>query len=90
MHHIHVFHSALRFITGDAYDTHHCVLYGKAGWSSLKERREAHWQIFIYKALSGRFPHYLTVMLQISDGLFQTRSAACSSFMVLKSGVSLE
>ena len=84
MHHIHV----LNFVT--LFFTHHCVLYGKAGWSSLKERREAHWHIFIYKALSGRLPHYLTVMLQTSDGLFQTRSAACSSFMFLKSGVSLE
>ena len=69
-----VFHSALRFITGDAYDTHHCLLYEKVGWSSLKERRDAHWHIFIYKALTGKLPRYLTEMLQISDGLYQTRS----------------
>ena len=69
-----VFHSALRFITGDAYDTHHCVLYEKVGWSSLKERRDAHWHIFIYKALTGKLPPYLTEMLLISDGLYQTRS----------------
>ena len=33
-----IYHSALRFITGDRYDTHHCVLYEKVGWSSLSDR----------------------------------------------------
>ena len=69
-----VFHSALSILTGDAYDTHHLFLYRKVGWSSLKEMRDAHWHIFICKALTGKLPHYLTTLLQISDGLYQTRS----------------
>lgn len=32
------YHSALRFITGDSYNTHHCVVHEKVGWSSLAER----------------------------------------------------
>jgi hypothetical protein len=27
-----VYHSALRFITGNNYSTHHCILYQKVGW----------------------------------------------------------
>lgn len=30
-----VYHSALRFITGDNYNTHHCELYAKVGWPPL-------------------------------------------------------
>lgn len=37
-----VYHSALRFITGDAYDTPHCILYNIAGWSSLAQRLDKH------------------------------------------------
>ena len=32
-----VYYSPLRFMTGDGYGTHHCVLYDM-GWSSLAER----------------------------------------------------
>ena len=37
-----VYHNALRFITGDDYRTHHCLLYEKVGWPSLTVRREQH------------------------------------------------
>lgn len=30
-----VYHSALSFITGDVYSTHHCTLYELVWWSSL-------------------------------------------------------
>ncbi len=33
-------HSALRFITGDSYSTHHCILYEKVGWAPLTVRRD--------------------------------------------------
>ncbi len=46
-----IYHSALRFVTGDNYNTHHCVLCSKVGWPSLAERRNRHWLIFIFKAL---------------------------------------
>ena len=46
-----VYHAALRFITGDPYNTHHCILYEKVGWSSLSVRRETHWLLFIYKEI---------------------------------------
>ncbi len=45
-----VYHSALRFITGDGYRTHHCVLYEKVVWPSLEERRNKHWFLYIFKA----------------------------------------
>lgn len=37
-----VYHSALRFITGDVYSAHHCILYikKKLGWPSLSKRRD--------------------------------------------------
>ena len=42
-----VYHSAnsckaIRFVTGDAFRTHHCNLYKNVGWSPLADRREKH------------------------------------------------
>ena len=69
-----VYHSALRFITGDSYDTHHCDLYSNVGWPSLSVRRERHWVLFIYKALIGLLPPYISSMLSFNEGSYQTRS----------------
>uniref|UniRef100_A0A673ZIM1 Reverse transcriptase domain-containing protein n=1 Tax=Salmo trutta TaxID=8032 RepID=A0A673ZIM1_SALTR len=33
-----IYHCALRFITGDSYKTHHCILYQHVGWASLSVR----------------------------------------------------
>ncbi len=44
-----VFHSALRFITGCNYQTHHCTLYEKAALPSLHTRRSLN--CFIYKSI---------------------------------------
>ena len=46
-----VYHSAVRFITGDSCNTPHCILYQKVGWSSLKSHRSLHYSLFVYKAL---------------------------------------
>ena len=35
-----VYPSAIRFITGDPFKTHHCALYKNAGWPSLSVRRD--------------------------------------------------
>ena len=69
-----VYHSALRWITGDDYGTHHCTLYVNAGLSSLSERRDKHWHLFLYKALAGMLPTYICSMLTPNDGIYQTRS----------------
>ena len=69
-----VYHSALRFITGDGYRTHHCVLYEKVGWPSLEERRNKHWLLFIFKALSGKLPPYISALLEWNAGSYTTRS----------------
>ena len=53
------YHSALRFITEEAYNTHHCTLYEKVGWISLSARRDLHLFLFIYKALLGKRPAYI-------------------------------
>ena len=70
-----VYHSALRFITGERYDTHHCILYDKVGWSSLSERRNKHWYQFIFKAIDGKLPPYITLLLQWKNRVRQTRSS---------------
>ena len=51
-----VFHSALRFITGYGFRTHHCDLYTQVNWPSLANRREQHILLLIFKALSGKVP----------------------------------
>ncbi len=51
-----VYHSALIFIAGDSYNTHHCTLYRKVGWSSLSLRRSYHWYLSVFKAISGKLP----------------------------------
>lgn len=35
-------HSAIRFITGDGFMTHHCQLYQDVSWTSLTLRRDQH------------------------------------------------
>ena len=69
-----VYHSAIRFITGDSYDTHHCILYDRVGWSSLAERRKLHWHLFLYKAIIGDCPNYITSLLEWTSGPYRTRS----------------
>ena len=70
-----VYHSALRWITGDSYGTHHCTLYGNSGLSSLFERRDKHWYLFIFKALSGLLPPYICSMLNLDPSPYQTHSS---------------
>ena len=69
-----VYHSALRFITGSSYSTHHCVLYEKVGWAPLSVRRQKHWLLFIYKVLNGNMPPYLSTLLNWSNNKYSTRS----------------
>ena len=77
-----VYHSAIRFITDDAYQTHHCNLYDKVGWPSLSKRRDIHWYLFIFKSLIGKQPPYITGMLdQKNIGRYSTRS---SDLLLLK------
>ena len=69
-----VYHSALRFITGDGYDTHHCILYDKVGWPSLSMRRNYRWYMFVFKAVTGKLPSYISSLLEWKSGNYQTRS----------------
>ena len=69
-----IYHSALRFITGDPYDTHHCTLYLKVGWPALSTRRDHHWFVFIYKALLNKAPPYISSLLQSNSSTHRTRS----------------
>ncbi len=61
-----VFHNALYFIAGDGFLTHHCVLCEKVDWPSLAIYREQHYLLFIYKALSGNLPPYLSLLLNFN------------------------
>ena len=56
------YHPALRFITADGFRTLCCLLYEKVGWQTLAVRREQHCILFIYKALLGRLPGFLTCL----------------------------
>lgn len=53
-----VYHSALRFITGDNFRVHHCILYENVWWQSLAVGREQHFLCFcfyfLYILYSGR------------------------------------
>ena len=69
-----VYHSAIRFITGDSFLTHHCTLYENVGWSSLTTRRELHCLQFIFKTLSGKGPEYLSSWLTAKPASHRTRS----------------
>ena len=69
-----VYHSALRFITGDRYGTHHCTLYNKVGWPALSERRDFHWKILIYKTIIGLMPPYLASLISWNRNTVNTRS----------------
>ena len=69
-----VSHSALRFITDDPYNVHHCVLYEKVGWSSL----------FIYKSLADHSPLHITEKLSVINAVYQTRSSDWITLQVLR------
>ena len=69
-----VYHSALRFITGDRYGTHHCTLYNKVGWPALSEKRDGHWKTFIYKTIIGLMPLYLSSLIHWNCNTLNTRS----------------
>lgn len=59
-----LYHSSIRLITGDGYQTHHCTLYEKVGWCSLSTCREQHCLIFIFKAILNKLPFYLNRLLK--------------------------
>ena len=69
-----IYHSALRFITGDSFRTHHCILYEKVGWPSMSARREYHCLLFIYKALLNTLPPYLCKLVSFRKCSKHTRS----------------
>ncbi len=67
-----VYHSALRFIKAE-YSTHHCSLYSLSGWPPLSIRRQHHWLIFIYKAVIGLLPSYLSVFSFVENNRYNLR-----------------
>ena len=69
-----VFHSALRFITGYGFRTHHCDLYTQVNWPSLENRRKQHLLLLIFKALAGKVPLYLSSLLKHREISYFTRS----------------
>ena len=70
-----MYHSALRWVTGDSFGTHHCTLYENAGLFSLSERRMKHWHLFDFKAISGKLPPYICALLDHNPSPYQTRSS---------------
>ena len=60
-----VYHAALRFITDSAFRTPRIILYERVGWPSLESRRLEHWYSFLYKAILGDMPLYLSSLLTL-------------------------
>ena len=69
-----VYHSAFGFITGDSFRMHHCILYEKVGGKWLAMRREQNCILFIYKALFGKLPTYISCLLYYRSPSHYTRS----------------
>ena len=61
-----IYHSAIRFITGDGFMTRHCHLYQNVGWTFLSLRREQHYILFIYKAQLKKTLLIESTKLQVS------------------------
>ncbi len=57
-----VYHSALRFITGASCNTYRCLLHDMTCWPSLEMRWNAHWLLFIFKALLGKLTHNIVML----------------------------
>ena len=55
-----VYHGATRFITNSRALSHHCTLYSKVNCPSLFLRRLSHGYVFIYKAILGKLPCFVT------------------------------
>ena len=70
-----VYHSAIWFVTGSSYNTHHCTLYNLIGWPSLSERRSRHWLLYIYKAIMSELPPYISSLLLLQSHVHHTRSS---------------
>ncbi len=75
-----VYHSAVRFITGDHFRTRHCNLYQAVGWPSLTSRRIQHLLLHVYKTVLQKLPSYLSSLITWSSVYYQTR---CHVWLVL-------
>ena len=84
-----VYHSALRFISGEHYRTHHCILYDRVGWPSLADRRNKHWYLFIFKVIDGTLPLYLKSLLDWNPVTYRTRSSDWLTLKVRKTNTEL-
>ena len=54
--------------------SHHCTLYSKVNLPSLSIRRLSHLYIFIYKAIMGRLPVYISDLLSFKQSSYGLRS----------------
>ena len=69
-----VYHGALRFILNCKPLTHHCTLYSNVNLPSLSTRQLRHLYIFIYKAVMGRLPVYISDLLSFKQSSYGLRS----------------
>ena len=76
-----VYHSAIRFVTGDAFRTHHCNLYKNVGWAPLAVRRGKYCFLFVYKALVGKLPNVMS-LLKLKSICHNTRSLSLISLEI--------
>ena len=60
-----------------------------AGLLALASRREFHWYQFIFKAITGKLPHYLTSLLDWSLPSYSTRSSEWLLFRVPRTSTQL-
>lgn len=77
-----LYHSAIRFVTGAPYRSHHCDLHTMVGWPSLQTCRLCHWYRLIYKTLNRKSPLYLRELLTISVSSYSLRFSNLISLIV--------
>lgn len=75
-----VYHSALRFISGDPHSNHHCTLCKKSGKSSVVQRRDKHLYLYMYTV--EPLLDFYHPMLDWTIGPYQTHSANCLMLQV--------
>ena len=73
-----VYRSTLRFNTGVCYSTLHCILYeNMLGAAPLTVRSDSHWFLFLFKALKGDMPPFISSLFNQSQSHYWTCTSDC-------------
>ena len=71
-----------RFVLGCPFLTHHCIMYDRLQWQSLKVRRHTHWLQMVFKCIYFSYPIYLKRFLVPIPSTQRTRHSTQVYFTV--------